>query len=202
MPFRLPLHIGIPMQSRHEIASSALALARRHLIIRDEEDDDAYEWFWYTKTGIIVKYVLFFAFLFILAAWVIGGRMHAKRRMRRGLKPMGYHAWLLSRTERMQADPSYGYPPHAHATPIYRPLYPQQQAGADYYGMHPMPPPVYDPSRPPVYDGPPAGSKVDPMQDRHAPTQGQGQNQMHGGGEDTEYAPPAGPPPGAFATRG
>ncbi|KAI1123166.1 hypothetical protein F5Y10DRAFT_252379 [Nemania abortiva] len=188
----LPLRIGIPMQPGHTVdtrSSSLLALARRQYVERDDGD---YVYFWYTSTGIIVKYTLFFAFLFILAAWVIGGRTHAKRRLRKGLKPLSYHAWLLSRAERAQVDPAYAY---AAQNPIYRPVYGHPNGGgADYYGMHPMPPPVYDPTRPPVYDGPQAGSKVDPVQDRQAqapvpaPTQTQGV---------TDYAPPAGPPPSA-----
>ena len=111
--------------------------------------------------------------------------------------------WLLSRYERAQVDPTYTYP-----QPVYRPVYGNNAAaaaggggGADYYGMHSMPPPVYDPARPPVYDGPPVGSKVDPIQGRPAQGQEQGytqtqtQTQMPSGGDD--YAPPAGPPPGA-----
>ncbi|KAI0109219.1 hypothetical protein GGR51DRAFT_513089 [Nemania sp. FL0031] len=182
----LPLRIGIPMQPGYE-SSPLLALARRQYVERDDGD---YVWFWYTTTGIIVKYTIFFAFLFAIAAWVIGGRVHAKRRLRKGLKPLSYHAWLLSRAERAQVDPAYAY---AAQNPVYRPVYGHPNGGADYYGMHPMPPPVYDPTRPPVYDGPPAGSKIDPVQDRQA--QPQPQTQAQGGA--TDYAPPAGPPPSA-----
>ncbi|KAI1115695.1 hypothetical protein F5Y14DRAFT_112232 [Nemania sp. NC0429] len=200
---RLPLHIGIPMQpgirGRSDVGYSAsasassllLALARRQLAPRDDDDDDESIWFWYTTTGIIIKYTLFFAFLFIIAVWVIGGRTHARRRLRKGQKPLAYHAWLLSRAERAQVDPAYALSHAPHAA-VYRPVYGGGGGGdvngVDYYGMHPVPPPVYDPSRPPVYDGPPAGSKIDPVQDRR----GQGQEQ----GVTPEYAPPAGPPPG------
>lgn len=100
------------------------------------------------------------------------------------LTPSFTAQWLLSRAERAQVDPAYAaYAPNA---PAYHPVYGGDANGAGYYGMHPMPPPVYDPSRPPVYDGPPAGSKIDPVQDR----QGQGE------GAAPEYTPPAGPPPG------
>ncbi|KAJ8110283.1 hypothetical protein ONZ43_g5908 [Nemania bipapillata] len=186
VPF--PLRIGTPMQPGHavEIESSPLfALARRQLVERDDGDDI---WFWYTSTGIIIKYAIFFGILFLIALWVVGGRVHAKRRLGRGQKPLGYHAWLLSRAERAQVDPAYAY---AAQNPVYRPVYGAPNGG-DYYGMHPMPPPVYDPARPPVYDGPPAGSKIDPVQDRQAQAQTQGQTE----GVTPEYAPPAGPPPG------
>ncbi|KAI1425081.1 hypothetical protein F5Y12DRAFT_748773 [Xylaria sp. FL1777] len=188
MGARLPLRIGTPIQpgssSGSGSPSSFLALARRQFIERDDGD---YVWFWYTTPGIIIKYTIFFAFLLLLVGWIVGGRVHAKRRLRKGLKPLRYHAWLLSRYERAQVDPAYAYP-----QPVYRPVYGNNMGGgADYYGMHSMPPPVYDPTRPPVYDGPPVGSKVDPVQER--PGQGQAETGV------AEYAPPAGPPPGAAA---
>ncbi|KAI0434936.1 hypothetical protein F5Y09DRAFT_156074 [Xylaria sp. FL1042] len=191
MGARLPVHIGIPMQptSRNggDSPSSSLALARRQYIERDDSD---YVWFWYTTPGVIIKYTIFFAFLLLVVGWVVGGRVHAKRRLRKGLKPLRYHAWLLSRYERAQVDPDYAYPQPVYG--VYRPVYGNNAGGgADYYGMHPMPPPVYDPTRPPVYEGPPVGSKVDPVQER----EGRAQSQTGAG----EYAPPAGPPPGAAA---
>ncbi|GAP88753.1 putative ubiquitin-protein ligase sel1 protein [Rosellinia necatrix] len=181
----LPIHFGVPMPAGSDIesdSSSLVALARRQLTIRDDEDDI---WFWYSTTGVIIKYTLFFTFLLILVGWVVGGRIHAKRRLRKGLKPLSYHAWLLSRQERGQVDPAYAYPPQVAVYGVYRPAYGNNQGGSEYYSMQPMPPPVYDPSRPPMYDGPPAGSKAD----------GQGQPQTQG--VAPEYMPPAGPPPGA-----
>lgn len=61
--------------------------------------------------------------------------------------------------------------------------------------MHNMPPPpVYDPSRPPMYEGPPeGGSKVDPEQGRMDPA--------HRAPETNpapEYEAPSGPPPSAM----
>lgn len=87
---------------------------------------------------------------------------------------------LVSRAELARVDPAYAYP---QATNVY-----YAPAGQGYYGMQPMPPPVYDPNRPPMYPGgpmpPPQGaSKVDPEQ----------------GGAD--YAPPPGPPPPAASAQ-
>ncbi|KAI0452467.1 hypothetical protein F5B21DRAFT_332587 [Xylaria acuta] len=181
----LPLRFGTPMQvDSGSSSSSIMALARRQYVERDDGD---YVWFWYTTPGVIIKYVLFFTFLFILFGWVVGGRIHAKRRLRKGLKPLSYHAWLLSRQERAQVDPTYAYPQGPVVYGVYRPVYGTNgNNNGEYYGMHPMPPPVYDPSRPPVYDGPQVGSKVDPVQDRSQGSQGSA----------PEYAPPTGPPPG------
>lgn len=92
--------------------------------------------------------------------------------------------WLLSRQERAGVDPRYAWPQAQYSN--------YQQPGANYgppgaYGMHAMPPPVYDPNnRPPMYDGangaPMGGTKVDPVQTGVEPARG-------------EYAPPPGPPP-------
>ncbi|KAI1322400.1 hypothetical protein F5Y16DRAFT_386643 [Xylariaceae sp. FL0255] len=146
-------------------------------------------YFWWTKTGIIIKYAIFLGLIVFLFSWIIGGRIHARRRLRKGLKPMWYHAWLLSRQERAMVDPAYAWPQATY----HQAAYPTYGAGGVYrpaYGMNPSgrgeafamgdvpPPPVYDPSRPPVYENglypaahpsyppppPMGGSKVDPVQ--------------------------------------
>ncbi|KAI0021158.1 hypothetical protein F4780DRAFT_778905 [Xylariomycetidae sp. FL0641] len=163
-------------------------LANTDLIARQyiETDDGRLVWFWYTRTGYIVKWSLFLAFIVIFFGWCIGGRMHAKARLRKGLKPMKYHGWLLSRQERAQVDPAYAWP-SARIQAAYPPPGPQ-------YGMngYPAPPPVYDPNRPPVYEGnggpaPMGATKVDPAQ--------AGPGLEAGVHREDEYAPPAGPPP-------
>ncbi|KAI1496108.1 hypothetical protein F5X99DRAFT_414450 [Biscogniauxia marginata] len=160
-------------------AVSAEMIGRRQYV----EEDGRLVWFWYTKEGVIVKWSLFLAFLVIMTAWIVGGRIHAKRRMKKGLKPMGYHAWLLSRQERARVDPVYAWP---QATYMRYQQGPGGPPGGGYYGMHPMPPPVYDPNRPPMYEGggADAGSKIDPNQQ-------QPQQQQQG----VDYAAPTGPPP-------
>ena len=86
-------------------------------------------------------------------------------------------------------DPRYAYPQSVYTN--YRP---------DYYNMHPMPPPVYDPNsaRPPFYEPPQGATKTDPSQWRAEPTRRPAEQT---GGEQTggDYAPPAGPPPALTA---
>lgn len=140
-------------------------------------DDDGDVPFWWTRTGIIVKWSIFLAIVVGFMLWLVLGYMHAKRRINKGLKPLAYHRCLVGRAELARVDPAYAYPQATYTN------YPPP--GAGYYGMQPMPPPVYDPNRPPQYPGGPAppppmgGSKVDPEQ---------------GAGD---YAPPPGPPPPA-----
>lgn len=164
------------------------------------DEDGLYVPFWYTKTGIIVKWSLFLGFLAILFAYLILGYMHAKRRIRRGLLPLAYHRWLVSRSDLARVDPRYGR--------YYQPDY---RAQADYSsaGMVPLPPPVYDANaprppkydantlHPPMYDGRSPGlagaTKVDAGQWRSEATRRPGEQQG-----DDEYEAPAGPPPSAM----
>ncbi|KAK0656604.1 hypothetical protein B0T16DRAFT_41632 [Cercophora newfieldiana] len=137
--------------------------------------------FWYTKNGVIVKWSLFLGFITFIGLYLLLGYLHAQKRIKKGLRPLAYHRFLVTRRQMATIDPAYQYP-QAEAP---RPYFYNQQ----YFGMQNMPPPpVYDPTaaRPPNYPGPPGGgppdgaSKVDPIQ-QNAP----------------EYQPPAGPPPGA-----
>ncbi|KAI0107338.1 hypothetical protein F4776DRAFT_432330 [Hypoxylon sp. NC0597] len=164
-------------------APSADKLVRRQYV----EENGRLVWFWYTRTGVIVKWSLFLGITFLLTLYLVLGRIHAKRRVRKGLKPMAYHGWLLSRQEKAGVDPRYAWPQASYTNYQPGPGY-----GPNTYGMHPMPPPVYDPNnRPPMYEGAPppmGGSKVDPMQAGFAPAQQQ---------PTGDYAPPPGPPPAA-----
>ncbi|PNH37248.1 hypothetical protein VD0004_g9539 [Verticillium dahliae] len=180
----------------HLFAAAAAALQARQTVDEDlppsfdRDDDDYYHW-WYSREGRIVKWSLFLAFFLLLMGYLIGGYLHAKRRLKKGLLPLAYHRWMVRRAVLAQVDPRYGRPhqqPAYYAT--YRPGYGEAYAhghghghGHGGYGMQnmPPPPPMYDPSsaRPPMYVPPEGGSKVDPSQ-----TYGR-----------ESYAPPAGPPP-------
>lgn len=165
-------------------------LATRQFVEDDGFVDDGYVPFWYTRTGIIVKWSLFLGLVVLVSAYLIIGRIHAQKRIARGLPPLAYHRFLVPRGQLASVDPRYAYPAPAGFT-TYRP--PQNE-----YGMYPMPPPVYDPNapRPPMYYGPPAqdvGTKVDPDQSRghQRPT-----------ATEEEYEAPAGPPPSAVRPQG
>ncbi|CAN8100945.1 unnamed protein product [Discula destructiva] len=149
--------------------------------------------FWYTRTGVIVKWTLFLSLITFLTLYIILGYLHAKRRIRKGLAPLAYHRWLVPRAELARADPRYAFP-HPAQYNVYRP------PGAEYYGMQPNmpppPPPMYDPmGRPPMYEPgpPPAGAtKADPNQQAAPAT-------TYRAGTDEEYGAPSGPPPSHLA---
>jgi len=93
--------------------------------------------------------------------------------------------WLLSRQQRARYDPNYQNPS------VYYNSYPDR----GQYGMHPMPPPVYDPNAPPppTYQPPAGGTKIDPSQWRAEPTR----RPATGGEPSPAYEAPPGPPPAA-----
>ncbi|KAK0730366.1 hypothetical protein B0H67DRAFT_548333 [Lasiosphaeris hirsuta] len=146
------------------------------------DEDSCYVPFWYTRTGVILKWSLFLGLTALIGLYILLGYLHAKRRIAKGLAPLGYHRWLISRSQLARVDPRYQYPA-ANAMP-YNP-------NNQYYNMHAMPPPpVYDPNRPPMYPGPPGppdgATKVDPSQQDTG---------VEPARRFDEYQAPPGPPP-------
>ncbi|KHE90005.1 hypothetical protein GE21DRAFT_1268704 [Neurospora crassa] len=180
------------------------------------DPNSCYVPFWYTRTGVIVKWSLFLGLSTFFGLYLILGYLHAKRRITKGQPPMAYHRWLVARDDIARVDPRYADPqttfrPYGNPAVLTRPGSQQQQPYGNY-GMYPVPPPVYDPDapRPPMYPGPPptmamamaqppdGATKVDPMQQAPVlppvsttvpPTSGTG-----GDGNERYEAPP-GPPP-------
>ena len=130
--------------------------------------------------------------------------MHAKRRINKGLVPLGYHRvrfvswlalvhtdspqWLLSRRDRARYDPNYQNPA------VYYNQYPPPQQNTQH-GMYPMPPPLYNNSDlPPTYQPPAGATKVDPSQWRAEPTRRPAETT---GEPSPAYEAPPGPPPAA-----
>ncbi|KAK3330098.1 hypothetical protein B0H66DRAFT_45729 [Apodospora peruviana] len=167
--------------------------------LRDDDgfidEDSCYVPFWYTRTGVIVKWSLFLGLTTILGLYLFLGYMHAKKRMAKGLPPLAYHRWLVSRRALSRVDPRYQFPAPGN---VYHYDPNNQQA----YGMHAMPPPpVYDPTapRPPIYEGPPApagATKIDPSQSMPSPAYTPQQPQR----QQDEYEAPPGPPPSQQST--
>lgn len=136
--------------------------------------------FWWTRTGQIVRWSIFLGILVLVFAFLSLGYCHARRRINRGLAPLPYHRWMLSRPQRARYDPTY-QDPRAYYYPY----------NGDGYNMHPMAPPVYDPRAPmpPVYQPPVGASKVDPSQVTTRPAAD--------GDPSPSYGAPEVPPPGA-----
>lgn len=105
-----------------------------------------------SRMGVIVKLTIVLVLFVVIIGYCIGGYMHARARIRKGLPPLAYHRCLVG-GRRQQPQPQTNWPP---ADGYYQP---------NGYAMHPMhaaAAPVYDPSRPPVYSSPPDGAaKVD-----------------------------------------
>ncbi|KAF2736643.1 hypothetical protein EJ04DRAFT_510946 [Polyplosphaeria fusca] len=128
--------------------------------------------FWYSDTGIIVKWSILAAFFLLFFGWFVGGYIHAKRRMRKGLPLMAYHRWLIPYSERQK----HGQVPQNHFT--FYAAQPYQVQRPD--GTYPEPPPMYSNDAPPGYVPPPGATKMAPNQTFM---------------EMPRYPPPAGPYP-------
>lgn len=55
------------------------------------DEDSCYVPFWSTKTGVIVKWSLFLAICVAFGLYLLIGYIHAKKRIQKGLPPLGYH---------------------------------------------------------------------------------------------------------------
>ncbi|KAI1004519.1 hypothetical protein K3495_g3690 [Podosphaera aphanis] len=141
--------------------------------------------FWWTKTGQIIRWSVFFGIITILTLYTLIGYYHAKRRMKKGLPLLAYHRWLVSDELREIHDPTYVNPRSYY---IY-------STGPTGYGMQAMPPPLYDPNAPlpPSYRPPNGATKVDPSQWHSEPTIRPQTTNV-----SPNYEAPPGPPPAAI----
>ncbi|PSN63445.1 hypothetical protein BS50DRAFT_577185 [Corynespora cassiicola Philippines] len=113
--------------------------------------------FWYSEKGVIIKWCILASIFLFFTLWFVGGYLHAKQRMKKGLPLLGYHRWLVSYNERRR----YGQTPQNHFT-----FYAAQQPyGQRQDGAYPEPPPMYNGSDPPPgYFAPPGATKTNPNQ--------------------------------------
>jgi hypothetical protein len=173
------------------------------------DESSCYVPFWSTKTGTIVKWSLFLGIIVVTGLYLLVGYVHAQKRLKKGLPPLGYHRFLVSRAALARVDPRYR---PAQPGAVYIPT----TAERNYYDMQAMPPPVYDPNapRPPMYEPPVGSTKFEPNQQQQGTQQSQppteqrfeygpppGSPPMPGPSQET-YAPPPGPPPSTVRPQG
>lgn len=160
------------------------------------DENSCYVPFWNTRTGVIVKWSLFLAFIVFISLYLLIGHIHARKRVQKGLAPLAYHRFLVPRSTLAQVDPRFRYPQPNITS--YR------SNGQQIYDMHAMPPPpVYDPNaaRPPMYEPPAGATKTDANQQYQPPQYGVAAapssqyQQPPASYAPFEYAPPQGPPP-------
>ena len=125
-----------------------------------------------SQTGSAVRYTIVAVLFTLLFAYFVGGYLHARRRARKNLPPLRYHAWMLRRSTRghpryyYQNQPMYTNQQNPYYNNQQNPYYGQQPQHPDSYGMQNStfapPPPAYQAgdAPPPVYQPPQGGSKV------------------------------------------
>ncbi|CZT19468.1 uncharacterized protein RCC_05319 [Ramularia collo-cygni] len=112
------------------------------MLKRDDDYDDYNDsWYW-SDTGYTVRYVIVFVILTALLLFFLGGYLHARKRMKKGLQPLSYHRWMVKSRYRQpqyyqNAPPPQGYPMYAYP--------PAQQEVPPAYYQHAPPPPAYSP---------------------------------------------------------
>lgn len=98
-------------------------------------DDGTVGW-WYSNEAFIIKWVVVAAIFAFFLIFVVGGYFHARYRMKKGLRPLRYQRYLISRQQREQYFPStlvsgvaYHRPHRFSQTPQYGQNYPMQPWG-------------------------------------------------------------------------
>jgi len=144
-----------------------------------------YDSFWWSPTGYIVKWAIMAGIFLIITVWFVGGYLHAQKRMKKGLPPLKYHRFLISRAQRAQFDPNqrqFAMRPHHPGAGMYGHTYQTQNPDGSYtvHTYYPEPPPLYNGA-----GGPPAYTAEQKEEMARQESLGQG----------VQYPPPAGPPP-------
>lgn len=137
--------------------------------------------FWYSDKGTILKWVILACIFLFFMIWFVGGYIHAKQRLKKGLPLLFYHRFLVSYSERRR----YGQAgvPQNHFT-FYQ-TQPQPYASHQngpyqqrHDGAWSEPPPLYQNNdAPPQYFAPPGATKVNGNQR----TEGAGMEMPHYG---------------------
>ncbi|KAL8895893.1 MAG: hypothetical protein Q9192_003391 [Flavoplaca navasiana] len=162
-------------------------------IYGDDDDDYHYDGYhgdwWYSETAEVIRWVIVAGLLFGLFLLVVGGYVHARRRVRRGQTPLRYHrvsppylsrccfglppmnkTWLLPRSQR-RFQPAQPFTFYQHQQNPYE-MYPYPAPppgrtlplstaiqGTDFIAYHNNGGPP-----PPRYEPPQGASKMNPSQ--------------------------------------
>ncbi|OAG40970.1 hypothetical protein AYO21_04812 [Fonsecaea monophora] len=146
-----------------------------------DDADDGY--WWYSSTAEAIKWAAVAAIVLAFSLYFLAGHMHARRRMQKGLPPLAYHRWLVSRRQKvafLQQHPEYAnqfafY--RAQQEQVYYSYAPGSGQAYQMGGIYGPPPPAYhEPEYVPAY----------------TPPQETGPNKIN---PDQRYDPPSGPPP-------
>ncbi|MCJ1237482.1 hypothetical protein MMC14_005468 [Varicellaria rhodocarpa] len=131
---------------------------RQDIVVQEPDDQVAYN-----QKALAIKWAVFGSLFLILMLWFTVGYWHAQRRMRKGLRPLAYHRWMIPYEQRKPFEPSL-----QNQFSFYR-----VNDNAEY-GMDAMPPPVYNPNSvaPPTYQPPKGVSKTDLVLDYDLPPAG------------------------------
>jgi hypothetical protein len=100
--------------------------------------------YYYSPKEVAIKWAVVGGIFLLTLGFLLFSYIHATRRLKKGIAPLRYHRWLLSRRQRSLHEPQF--------------------AQQDF--VYQMAPPPYNPNypMPPTYQPPQGGSKINPTQ--------------------------------------
>lgn len=133
-----------------------------------------------------VRYSIVSVLFLIVIVYFLGGYLHARQRLRKGLQPMAYHRWMVRRQMYYAAAHPYARNQQQHGAPPAHGYY----AYGGTLPQHAYPPPAYnaDQPPPPVYAAGQDGGKTAVDQRYGDPVRREGEGSSVG-------APPSAPQP-------
>ncbi|KAF2154762.1 hypothetical protein K461DRAFT_311164 [Myriangium duriaei CBS 260.36] len=169
----------------------AAFLFKRQQCTNYDTQADCYTSFWWSNTGLAIRYAIVAVLFVLIAIFLMVSYLHAQRRVKRGLPPLGYHRWMLARRYQPQYNPNAYY------------MNGNMGHNGQGYGMpqYQQGPPAYNWDAPPQYQPPAGGSKAmanqnfgrnETSSDPTRPVAGMSQPTN---ADEVQYPPPSHPPP-------
>ena len=178
-----------PMAMARRAAEQLVKRQNSNIDDGDTFSDYGNESWWWSDTGMAVRYAVICVIFAAILLYFLGGYWHARRRLQKGQPPLAYHRWMVNRSVRYR-QPQH----HQHQATPFQPYYPRDpyQEGYQLNGYAPPnnPPPAYHGDAPPAYAPPEGASKAMADQNYHPPPP----RNENGGEGSTVYASVPMPP--------
>lgn len=164
-------------------ASSGMAslLFKRQCVDYDTQSN-CYNSFWWTDTGLAIRYAIVVFLFLVIVLFLLFSYLHAQQRIKRGLPPLGYHRWLVTR----RSHPRYNFQnPNAY------------YMGTNMPAQQPGPPPYNNWDVPPQYQ-PPIGASKAMANQNYGRNDSVAEPSRAAQASEVQYPAPAHPPPSAM----
>lgn len=159
----------------------ASLLFKRQCVDYDTQSN-CYNSFWWTDTGLAIRYAIVVFLFLVIVLFLLFSYLHAQQRIKRGLPPLGYHRWLVTR----RSHPRYNFQnPNAY------------YMGTNMPAQQPGPPPYNNWDVPPQYQ-PPIGASKAMANQNYGRNDSVAEPSRAAQASEVQYPAPAHPPPSAM----